>query len=49
MFEKVRQNKSNYAKEPSASTFFLHRVALSIKRIRQDLDAQIDLPLCMVG
>lgn len=42
MFEKVRQNKSNSANEPSASTFLLRRVELYTKQLRQDLDAQID-------
>lgn len=42
MFEKVRQNKSNSASEPRASTFLLRRVELYTKRLRQDLDAQID-------
>ena len=42
MFKKVSQNKSNSENEPRASTFLLHRVDLYTKRLRQDLDAQID-------
>lgn len=42
MFKTIQQNKTKSTTEPNAGTFLHYRVDQYTKRIRQDLDAQID-------